>query len=234
VTGPRLLLLHPIGLDSGCWDWADLVEGVRVDLPGHGEHPLSGERDLADVADSVVAAVDGSLDLVGVSLGGAVAQQIAVRHPARVRSAVFACTSPATRTDLLLGRADAIERDGLEASIPATLARWFSPAALEPPEHPGVAYARRRLRADDPAAICASWRMLARHDLHRELTRLKLPVTVIGAAEDAGTPRSAIDELRELVPGARLEILPGPHLVQIEEGRLFGAAVRRHLERAAR
>jgi 3-oxoadipate enol-lactonase len=233
LTVPQLVLLHPIGLDSQCWVWAGLPEAIPLDLPGHGDRALSGERDLADVADTVVAAVDGPLDLVGVSLGGAVAQQIAVRHPARVRSAVFACTSPATRTEVLLARAEELERDGVEASLPPTLERWFSPDALAQPDHPGVAYARRRLLADDPAMLSASWRMLAGHDLRRELTQLRLPVTVILAAEDKGTPRSAVDELHGLVPGAVLEVVLGPHMVHIEQGPLFAAAVRRHLLRAA-
>ena len=204
---------------------------MAVDLPGHGSCPLAGLTDLGAVADRVLEEVEGPVDLVGVSLGGAVAQHAALRHPDRVRSAVLACTSPATRTDILLARAEALERDGLEAALDETLRRWFSRAVLAKGDHPAVAYTRRRLLSDDVGSLAANWRMLAKHDLREELPGLALPVTVIAAAEDAGTPRSATDELHRLVPGSVQEILPGPHMVHMENGTAFAAAVRRHLDR---
>lgn len=225
-----LVLLHPIGLDSACWAWTDLENAVALDLPGHGRLPLPLAANLAAFADTVVAQATGALDLVGVSLGGVVAQHVACRHPERVRSLLLACTSAATNRQTMLSRADEVERDGLASVVERTLARWFTRAALTDDAF-GVRYARDRLLAIDPANFAACWRILAEHDLRRELMALRVPVTVVAGHDDASTPLARVRELASLPPKAQFEILPGPHQIQLEEPHVFAAAVQRHLRR---
>ena len=93
---PDVVLIHGFGADRLSWlaNAPDLFDAFRisaVDLPGHGEaEPLSGDVSLAGLADAVIAALDplgpDPFHLVGHSLGGAIALEIAARAPARVRS----------------------------------------------------------------------------------------------------------------------------------------------------
>lgn len=200
------LLLHPIGLDAGCWAYAG-VAGEAVDLPGHGGR--SGEpvpATAAEVADHLAAGLTGPVDLVGISYGGLVAQHLLARHPDKVRSAVLGMTSARPDPAVLLARAAAAAR-GMPAVAADTLTRWFDRIPGVAP--PGVDYARRTLLAMDPAAFAASWRAMAAGA--PRLGRQRVPVTVLAADRDASVPAAHSAELAAAT-GGRLVTVPGPHL----------------------
>jgi len=91
-----VVLIHGFGADRLSWlanapDLFDAFKMWAVDLPGHGEaEPLSGDTSLAGLADAVIAALDplgpNPFHLVGHSLGGAIAIEMAARVPERIRS----------------------------------------------------------------------------------------------------------------------------------------------------
>ena len=99
-AGPRLLLVH--GLGGAAWNFSELapliLPGRRLlvpDLPGHGgSSPLPEASTLAGFADALAAVCradgPGAVDVVGHSLGGAVAVELAVRHPELVRRLLLA------------------------------------------------------------------------------------------------------------------------------------------------
>lgn len=228
-----VLLLHPVALDRNFWQLTRL-DGVRLEYPGHGDRMDEAGllHSLDALAAEIVSSHEGPLDLVGVSMGGVVAQHVAVRFPHRVRSALLACcgpgrnpTMPAT-SDI---RAEDTLRLGMDGTLDATLRRWFSPRALARRDHPGVAYARRRLLADDPVVVSKTWSILGTHSLREELLGIAAPVTVLGGRDDAAVPIGRLLELYEFLPKARLEVLPGPHMLPLEEPGAFANAVMRHL-----
>lgn len=231
----NMVLLHPIGLDGDCWQFLHrdiLSNAVAYDLPGHGSRSAPGCLSLDAFAADVVQHVPGLLDIVGLSMGGAVAQRIAVSYPERVRSVVIACSSlagGADRSHLLMERAAATEKLGMAGTLQMTLTRWFSPAALRRGSHPGVAYATARLLADDPANIAATWRALAHSNGSSELGDVRAPTTVLHAQEDAAS--SVADKLRiaSRIPDSRLDIISGPHMAALERPEDFSAALLRHL-----
>jgi pimeloyl-ACP methyl ester carboxylesterase len=225
-----LVLLHPIGLDSNCWEALRIAGAVTPDLPGHGRNPQgAATTGLAQAADCIAEAVSGKLDVAGVSLGGVVAQHLALRHPDRVRSLLLACCSAASPPEAMLARAAAAEAAGMAGVVEPTLERWFTPAALAAAEHPGVAYARRRLEADDAAVFAAFWRALAGHDTRRRLGEITVPVTVLGGWEDVATPLDRLLDLARRLPDSRTELLHGPHMLHLERPEVFAAALGRHL-----
>jgi len=235
VADATLVLLHPVGLDAGCWQFLDLAETVTPEFPGHGARPrLAATWTLDDAADEVASSVPGRLDVVGVSMGGMVAQHLALRHPGRVRSLVLACTSARAHRQSTLDRADAAARGGMESVLDSTLARWFTASALAQPNHAGVAYARHRLRTDDPVAFAQTWRAMAEHDVVAHLSRIVVPVTVIAGAHDAASPVEQRRAMQRSLPHSRMEVLDGPHMLQLEVPRAFSDAIRRHVEWAAR
>lgn len=225
-----LVLVHPIGLDSACWQFVGIPEAVAVDLPGHGtRHQSTGPLSLSLMADEIAGSVEGQLDVVGCSLGGAVAQHLAVRHPARVRSLLLACTGAKMDRAVLLSRAEAAEDQGVLPMIESTLERWFSPALLSDRSNPAIVYAESSLRRIDSMAFSQAWRALADHDLRGRLLEVRAPVTVVGGLADSAAPVALIQALHASIPGARLRLLDGPHMLPLECPAEFRAVVNEHL-----
>jgi pimeloyl-ACP methyl ester carboxylesterase len=227
-----LVLLTPIGLDAAAWDGVDLPAGaVRHEWPGFGARPRAARQpDMAALADEVAGAYDGPLDIAGCSMGGMVGQHVAIRHPDRVRSLLMACTGAAADPAAMHERADAAERGGMEGVLGTTLERWFTPAALAlRPGHPGVAYARATLLALDPAAFADGWRAIATHDARPRLGDVRARTTCVAGDADASASVARVREVADGIPGARMEVVTGPHMLPLEQPGTFGDVLRAHL-----
>jgi 3-oxoadipate enol-lactonase len=228
-----LVLLTPIGLEAGCWEGVDLPEGPVLEhvWPGFGRRPRASRApSMETLADEVAASYEGLLDVVGVSMGGMVAQHLGLRHPARVHSLVIACTGAAADRQTMLGRAADAERGGMKEVLETTMRRWFTPTALaRRPDHPGVAYARRTLLALDPASFADGWRAMAGHDLRDRLAGIGAPTTCIAGSQDAASPIARTRAVADGVPNSRFRVLDGPHMMHLENPAGFSDAVREHL-----
>lgn len=224
-----LVLLTPIGLDAASWDGLGRADAITPEYPGHGEVPWDrAPYSLDDVADDVVAHTAGSLDVVGVSMGGVVAQHIALRHPQRVRSLLLACTTGACDRQTMLSRAEDSEGQ-LDAYLQPTLDRWFG-AQEGPRRYPrAIEYAKRTLRALPAGAFAAGWRAMAEHSVLHQLGQVRAPVTCLAATDDAATPVSALQRLAEVLPVSRLVTTPGPHILQVAEPSVFAGELTAHL-----
>ena len=228
-----LVLLTPIGLEAGCWEGVDLPEGpvFKHVWPGFGRRPrATPPPTMASLADEVTASYEGPLDVVGVSMGGMVAQHLGLRHPARIRSLLVACTGAAVDRQMMLARAADAERGGMEEVLETTLKRWFTPAALaRQPLPPGVAYARRTLLALDPGSFADGWRAIAGHDVGDRLADIGAPTTCVAGSEDAASPIARTRAVAEGVPNARFTVLDGPHMIHLENPTGFSGALQEHL-----
>jgi 3-oxoadipate enol-lactonase len=237
VTDATLVLLASIALDDASWQWLGLPAGARVATPVYPGHGATGEWapgvSLGDVADMIAAACPGELDVAGISLGGIIAQHLAVRHPERVRSLLIAGTTAYSDPATMTARAEAAEAGLSEAAIAGTLDRWFTRDALaRVPEHPGVGYARRRLAAMSGASFGAAWRAMAAHDLRGRLRGIGARVTVVAGESDQAAPVTAMREFAAEFAQPRFEVLRAPHLMQLETPEAFSAVLRAHLQLA--
>jgi pimeloyl-ACP methyl ester carboxylesterase len=234
TRAPTLVLLAPIGLDARCWDGVDLpaVPTRRHELPGFGSRERAPEQPtMESLADEVAAAIPGPLDLVGVSMGAMVAQNVAVRHPERVRSLIVACTGASVDREAMLRRADDVDARGMQGVLTETLERWFTPQALAAPHHAGVEYARATLLALDAGSFADGWRAIATHDVRARLAEIDMPTTcILGTADPVGT-RERLEEVANGVRHGRLVEIEGPHMLHLEQPAAFASALHDHLGR---
>lgn len=210
---------------------------VAMDLRGHGRSPMgSAPFDLAAMADDVVSTLETlGLDrpiVMGLSMGGGVAQLLAIRSPARVRALVLVSTSsefPEATRQRFLERAERAEREGMAAVVDATVSRWFTPAfiASRPEE---VERTRQTVLSTDPAAFAAASRANAQRDLTAQLNRIECPVLFVGGGDDPADPRRALGIYSVELDDLQGEVIPGAsHLVPVEAPDTFNAILLRFL-----
>ncbi len=251
-TGPPLALIHGVGTNRSVWGDTGKLLGtnhrvIAADLPGFGESPALGDGfDLEEVAgavaDSLAQEAGGPFDLVGNSLGGAVAFLLALRHPERVRRLVLCAPagfSPLpgaiAETAGLLGNglisARRLLADRLADSAAGRLllvgGAISDPAALSPDQVRAMASASRGATRIGPAIAA-----VAGADLRPRLAELRVPTGLIWGESDRVVPIKALASIRELLPDAVVETLPGAgHVAHFEEPEVFAAALERLLNR---
>jgi 3-oxoadipate enol-lactonase len=246
--GRPVVLLHPAGLDHHAMDGvaqalaaapAHVRQVVSADLRGHGRSPDAAPgTPLADYAADVAALIERVCTepaiVLGLSFGGMVAQELALRHPEAVAGLVL-CGCTATFADelrpLLRRRGTDALRDGMASVVDATLDRWLTPAARHGTLADGIGAALLR---NEPSNWCATWHAIAGHDALARLGALRLPAAVIAGELDAATPAAASRQLAGAISGARWMCVSGaPHMMQMECAAGFNAAVEAFLETQA-
>jgi pimeloyl-ACP methyl ester carboxylesterase len=233
------VFLHPLGLDSKCWDLLNLEDCVLLDLAGHGSrsNQVTGPRieELSKDVFEQINSINGSevFDFVGLSLGAAVAMNFALEHPERVRSMVLACTSAKANTQVMEDRAKSVEALGLPGVLESTLERWFTPEILALGSHSGVSYARKTLLKNSVENFARSWRILGSHNVLDNLSEIQCPVTVVAGKKDMASSFDGLKEISEKLPLAEFVVAGGPHMLQLETPIEFHKIVKDHLTRVA-
>lgn len=231
MTATPVLVLHAAGLDAASGDLLGLEQAISVTLPGHGiRHRPRAGLTLSDMADEIAGWVRCPVDVVGLSMGGMVAQHLALDHPGLVRSLVLACTTARTPTQILLERADLTETEPKERTVATTLERWFTADFLSgTPEPETLAYARRRLEDIDAGSFADVWRAIAGHDVLDRLGEIDAPTTCLAGKHDVSTPPQELATLAERLPNARYVEIDAPHMAPLEQPDEFRRVVNEHL-----
>jgi 3-oxoadipate enol-lactonase / 4-carboxymuconolactone decarboxylase len=222
---PALLLVHSLGTSLRIWDTQAeaLARGFRVvrfDLRGHGLTEVgAGPCTVEDLAADALGVLDAlgiaGAHVAGVSIGGMVAQAVAARAPARVRSLILCDTAMALPPpEMERQRAAQVCAEGVAAIADTVLARWASPAYLASPAGRGLRAMLLRTPAPGYAALCEA---LAVADLSRAAREIRVPTLVVVGELDPSTPVAAAEALRDAIPGARLAVIPGAlHVPQLD------------------
>ena len=235
--GTDLILVHGLGADLRVWDddvpvFARHHRVLRLDNRGFGVSdkppgpysPVMFARDLDGLLQC--CGVD-SAHVVGISMGGVIAQRLALDFPARVRSLVLVSTSSEVGQKSIAAwrrLADRIERDGFDAQT-ADASRAFAPAfAAKHPEI--VADLGRRNAACDPRGYAAAARAVSDYNWTHELRRLTAPTLVLQGLDDQLTPPGGSVKMSRGLPHARLLMIPGAgHNLPIERPDVFHNSV---------
>jgi 3-oxoadipate enol-lactonase len=162
--------------------------------------------------------------VVGISLGGFVAQHLGFEYPDRVGRLALADTCaayPAEAVATWPERIRQVSEKGTAPLVAGTLERWFT--AEWRAEHPEELAAIGHLIARTPrAGYVGCCHAIAHLDTRKHLAEVRAPSLVIVGEQDLGTPPAMARELAGLIAGARLEILPGAaHMSCIEQAGEF-------------
>ena len=195
----------------------------------------NGPYTIADMAKDALDLADGldlkSFHLLGVSMGGAIAQEMALTAPDQVRTLTLAVTWPRSGAyarrlgEVWGGRTAEMTR---EQRVDELMLLTMSEGFYENEE--AVGWLRSTiLQNPHPQPIEAFARQLeasSRHDTTDRIGSLEMPVHVIGAEHDILVPVWKSRELAELIPGARLTVIAAaPHGVNLERAEEFNRAV---------
>jgi 3-oxoadipate enol-lactonase len=249
-AGLPLVLLHAFPLDHAMWERQTPLAGqlrlVVPDLRGFGGSGGSTPESMAGLADDVAAVLDAvhvgePAVICGVSMGGYVAQHLAVRHPDKVAAIVLVDTRlEADSDEARAGRADLAAKVGrlgtgilADAMVPRLLGT--SAAARAEPERSRLeSFLREMIARQSVPTVQATLAALgARPDMTSAMARVRQPTLLVVGAEDVITPPDCLERAERLMPNARLLIVPeAGHLVPLEQPQVFNAAVAAFLREA--
>ena len=235
---PALLFANSLGSDLRIWDevaarLAGHCYSIRYDLRGHGlsEAPAPPYA-AADLAGDAVAILD-RLNIrraivCGVSVGGLIAQAVALHYPERVRALVLCDTGAKIATpEAWQQRIDKVRADGVDSLVSMTMERWFSAGfrARCAADVRGYSLMLRQSSADGYMGICAA---LRDSDFRPAVAQIKQPTLVLCGPEDIATPPDLGRELAGLIPGAQFSLIENAaHLPCVEQP---DAVVKRMME----
>lgn len=241
-TGPVLFMGSSLGATLRMWE--NLMPGlepifrvIRFDTRGHGgsadgESAPAGDvstRTVEELAKDVIELADelniGQFHYAGLSLGGAIGQELAISYPGRIQSLILCCTAarfgePKPWQD----RADRVRTEGMGWLRQPTADRWFTEGYAANNESARTLLDELvGLSPDGYANACDA---VARFDASSRLNEIAVPALVIAGAQDLATPPAIVKALADGIPGAKyLEIDGAAHIANVERPDAFVQAI---------
>jgi 3-oxoadipate enol-lactonase len=242
-NAPVAMLSHALGCNLQMWDpQMTALEGrfrvLRYDTRGHGASDVPAgaytlEQLVADAAGLLDALSIEKVHFVGLSMGGMIAQGLALSHPERLDRLALCDTSafmPPQAQPIVQERIETARKEGLSALVDSTLERWFTPDYLRQ-KGAGVDMIRNIFLASPLAGYIGCAEAMRQLNYLDELSRIRRPTLVMVGAEDPGTPVAASQAIHERIEGSKLVILPSAsHLGNIEQAELFNTTLAAFLE----
>jgi 3-oxoadipate enol-lactonase len=235
-NGTPIVFLHGLGGNLSFWanqarEFSKTRRTLRYDLRGHGDSSPSVRQTLADHAEDLRQLLDelelDRAEVVGLSMGGMIAQYFAATHPERVSALVLTGTVPVfappgrDRLNLL---ADLAETTGMEGVVRNFVGGLFAAETAETdPRYRAIAEA---FCGQDARSFAAAARALAEADVTSLLERISAPTFLCYGENDRLTPPKSGQRLADRISGARLTVIPGGgHVLPIENPDGFNQAV---------
>ena len=237
---PTIVFSNSLGTDSRIWrDVIVRLVGeaaiVTYDKRGHG---LSELGRTPHVIDDHVVDLAALLDhlggrpvvLCGLSVGGLIAQGLALARPDLVSGLVLCDTGMKIGDEAVWGpRIEAVGRDGMEAVADATMQRWFT-ADYHAREADMVALWRTMLVRQPAEGYVATSRAILGADYRERAGSIAKPTLCLVGDDDRATPPSLVAELAKAIPGARYEVVTGAgHLPCVEQPEMVAEMIRAFL-----
>nr|WP_170538001.1 3-oxoadipate enol-lactonase [Ruegeria arenilitoris] len=229
-NGPPLVFANSLGTDMRLWDHVlpllpKSLRIIRYDKRGHG---LSSQPDGPYSMGSLVRDAERLLDFlevrdcvfVGLSIGGMIAQGLAVKRMDQIRAMVLSNTAAKIGTpSMWADRMAAVRAGGIEALADATMERWFSKAFRETPD---VELWRNMMVRQPVQGYLGCCSAISGTDFYTPTSGLRLPTLGIAGSEDGSTPPDLVRETVDLIPGSRFELIrKAGHLLCVERPEVY-------------
>ncbi|MCB2130027.1 MAG: 3-oxoadipate enol-lactonase [Rhodobacteraceae bacterium] len=228
--GLPVVFANSLGTDLRMWDALVplMPEGLRIiryDLRGHGlsdcpAGPYSMGAMIRDAERLLDALALRDCVFVGLSVGGLIAQGLAVKRLDLVRAMVLSNTAAKIGTAAMWeARIAAIRSGGIEAVADAMMERWFSRGFQA---RPAMRAYRHMLTRQPVEGYCGVAAAISGTDFITPTSGLRLPTLVISGSDDGATPPDLVRETAALIPGARFEMMRGVgHLPPVEAPQAY-------------
>ncbi len=240
---PAIAFSNSLGTDFRIWDEVAGKLGrdyrvIRYDKRGHGlseatPAPYAMTDHVADLAALLDYLEVQSAAIVGLSVGGLIAQGLAALRPDLVSALVLSDTAHKIGTaELWNQRIDAINAGGIASIADAIMERWFTPSFRSPANADYIGYLAmlNRTPVEGYVGTCAAIRDA---DLTESTRALNFPVLCVVGDQDGATPPGLVRTLADLISGSRFEIIENAgHLPCIEQPDRFASLVREFLDAA--
>lgn len=214
---PLIVFSNSLGTDLRIWDHvverlAGRYRMLRYDKRGHGlsEAP-PGPYSLVDHVEDLAALMAHlSLDraaVVGLSVGGLIAQGLAARHPDMVAALVLSNTAHKIGTEAVWNdRIATVQNEGIAAIADMVMERWFTPQFRSPENADFAGYTAMLVRspASGYAATCAAIRDT---DLTESTAALTVPTLCIVGDHDGSTPPDLVRSMANLIKGSQFRVI---------------------------
>ncbi|NNH01878.1 3-oxoadipate enol-lactonase [Acinetobacter sp. ANC 5414] len=231
-----LVLGSSLGTSSNMWnniidDLAKNFFVVAFDTRGHGQSQNLGleSSSVEQFAEDVIEVVDhlniDKFTYAGLSLGGAIGQMLAIKHPERVERLILCCTAPKFGEPAFWhDRANKVLEGGLDSILEATKSRWYNPGTAE--TNPFAQSLLDELMTFNPVGYANTCKAVADFDVRAKLSEIKCPTLAIAGTEDLSTPVSVMQELANAIPNAELIAVKGAaHIGNVEQPEEFKNAI---------
>jgi 3-oxoadipate enol-lactonase len=233
-----IVLSHALGMDLTLWDsLANLLSAdcrvITYDHRGHGSSDApSGMYTMAGMADDAARLLreldTGPVVWVGLSLGGMVGQEMALRHPSLIGALVVANSTsgyPDAGQQMWQQRIETVRSQGLGAIAEAVMGRYFHDA-FRARHGATVERARQRLLSTDVEGYIGCCNAVGGVDTTSRLALISAPTLIIAGELDQGAPVAMSQIMAEKIPNATLTVLPqASHISVLEQPQAFNDAV---------
>jgi 3-oxoadipate enol-lactonase len=228
------VLANSLGTTLDLWNpilphLPDGLRLIRYDMRGHGESsvpkPPYGMGALVRDIEALLDHLDvRACAFLGLSIGGMVAQGLAIKRLDLVRVLILSNTAakigqPSQWQDRIV----TVQEHGLEAIADAVMEKWFSRPFRESPQ---LQHWRDMLLATPVDGYTGCCSAIAGTDFYTPTSGLRLPTLGIAGSEDGSTPPDLVRETTGLIPGARFELMRrAGHLPHVEQPQAYAALV---------
>jgi 3-oxoadipate enol-lactonase len=243
---PAVVFGHSLGANSHMWGYQLPLFTTRFrvlvyDLPGHGESgPPMGQGSFDDLANDLAALLDRTginrVTLVGLSIGGMIAQHFASLYPDRLQALVLCstgCQTNETGKKIIEDRIAQVSEGGIETQVEGSMNRWFTPQFINAAPAT-IDWVKRMYRQTSSAGFINGCRAMQELDTLDRLSRITAPTLLIPGELDQAFPESVSRTMQSRVKNSQLKVLTGAaHIGNVERPHEFNEILLKFLAEVA-
>lgn len=252
INGPAILMGSSLGTTSRMWEnvlpyLEDTHNVIRFDTAGHGQSAAgsapvpAGETSDATVeafATDVLKLADvlkiEKFSYIGLSLGGAIGQQLALDAPERLENLIVTCTAAKFGApEIWQDRAKNVREQGMDWLREPSASKWYTEGFADKSQEAQLLL--DDLVALDPEGYAQACDAVSKFDVTNRLKDITTPTLVIAGSEDVSTPPAVVQIIADNIPEASFEVIEGAaHIGNIEAPEQYGAMIASFLQPSIR